>query len=59
MEFLMGEKKTPLIKQIFSKSSGQKNTPIRITYRGEKNLGSDLLFRTLVYSTIGDERLDF
>ena len=55
----MGEKKTPLIKQIFSKSSGQKNTPIRITYRGEKNLGSDLLFRTLVYSTIGDESLDF
>ncbi len=25
----------------------------------QKNLGSDLLFRTLVYSTIGDEGLNF
>ena len=26
---------------------------------GEKKLGGDLLFRTLAYSTIGDEGLDF
>ena len=25
----------------------------------KKDLGSDLLFHTLVYSTIGDEELDF
>ena len=30
-----------------------------VTNRGEEKLGSDLLFHTLEYSTIGDEGLDF
>ncbi len=38
---------------------GKKSLSNLAITEAEKKLGSDLLSRTLVHSTIGDERLDF
>ena len=48
-----------ILTALLAEAELEKKAPVELTTEAKEKLGSDLLFHTLEYSTIGEEGLDF